>query len=251
MAENAPQEPVPHTGARRYRATRGVEQAADGWLRKRVDCDVTLEVAKSKALKVALEGTTFAAPDARPGDRPETLLVEDFGRLTSIAEIAEDAQSPAELMFATRQAAMILALLHARLATTIEPTARAAAAQPRRPFRGNTYLHCDYSPMNVFRDSTGRYVTLDGSPTFTATVSPITRGHPATDLATFTVALCWPLRPLHWRGRQLRMRLAGRRSFLREYESNADRRLRYMPLFECALFLQSLWFRKILRRRRS
>ena len=239
--------PSRRIGARRYRATHGVEQAKGGWLRKRVDCDVNLEVVKANAMRAALDATPYRAPIAQSGDLAGTMLVEDLGSLTSIAEIAEEAD---ELTDAARHAARILATLHTRLGAAIDPSIRAQVSSARWPFGGDTFLHCDFSPMNVFRDRDGAYVTLDGSPTFTATVSPISNGRPATDLATFTVVLCWPLRPLHWRRRQLRMRLAARRTFLRTYESMTGVRVRHIILFETMLFLQSLWFRKILRRRR-
>src|SRR3546814_18614222 len=78
-----------------------------------------------------------------------------------------------------------------------EVSVAAERASASRPFRGDTLLHGDYSPTNVFLDRNGRYVTLDGSPNFTTSTSPLTFGRRSADLATFNLVLCWPLRPLH------------------------------------------------------
>jgi hypothetical protein len=178
------------------------------------------------------------------------MLVEDLGALVSVTELAERPAPRPELLEAATHAARILVLLHTRMAGLIPAEAVVGGwARAIRPFRGQTLLHCDFSPTNVFRDSDGGYVTLDGSPTFTATVSPLTLGRPEADLATFTVVLCWPLRPLHLQPHQLRSRLKMRRQFLSTYRDLAPRRVRWLVPYECILFVQSIWYRKILRRR--
>lgn len=127
----------------------------------------------------------------------------------------------------------------------------AERAHAVRPFRGDTLLHGDFSPTNVFVDETGRYVTLDGSPNFTTTRSPLTFGRPRTDLATFTLVLCWPLRPLHWRPGQMRARLDARRRFLEAYRAETGRSTSWHLVAEAVLFIESIWFRKILQRRKQ
>jgi aminoglycoside phosphotransferase (APT) family kinase protein len=243
---------VTSTGPQRYRATRGVEPAEAGWLRKRVDCSVGAEVAKAQAMHSSLQGTPYRAPRARPGCEAGTMLVEDLGHLVSVTEIAERPPTEAALRDAAVHAGRILALLHARMPghvdDTIVATERTAAS---RPFRGDTLLHGDFSPTNVFVDGDGRYVTLDGSPNFTTTTSPFTFGRPGTDLATFTLVLCWPLRPLHWRPAQLRSRLAARRRFLDAYAAETGASTRGHLLREAVLFIESIWFRKLLQRRKN
>jgi hypothetical protein len=241
----------PSTGPQRYRATRGVELAEDGWLCKRVECSVAAEVAKAQAMDSALQGTPYRAPRARPGPADGTMLVEDLGHLVSITEIAEDPPTAAALRDAAVHAGRILALLHARMPAHVQVDVLATdGASASRPFRGETLLHGDYSPTNVFIDEDGRYVTLDGSPNFTTSTSPFTFGRPSTDLTTFTLVLCWPLRPLHWRPRQMRARLDARRRFLDAYGAETGASNRGHLMREVVLFVESMWFRKILQRRK-
>ena len=247
----APPERRPSTGPQRYRATRGVEPAGDGWLRKRVDCAVAVEVAKAQAMHSSLQGTPYRAPRARPGDQAGTMLVEDLGHLVSITEIAERPPTDAALRDAAVHAGRMLALLHARMPGHLDGVSVAAERTPAsRPFRGDTLLHGDFSPTNVFVDRDGGYVTLDGSPNFTTTTSPFTFGSPSTDLATFTLVLCWPLRPLHWRPRQLRARLDARRRFLDAYGAETGASNRGHLVREAVLLVESIWCRKILQRRK-
>src|ERR1044071_8569659 len=74
-------------------------------------------------------------------------------------------------------AGRMLALLHARMPAhryaTMEAEDRTTASWP---FSGDTLLHGDFSPTNVFVDGDGRYVTLDGSPNFITTTSPASSG---------------------------------------------------------------------------
>jgi aminoglycoside phosphotransferase (APT) family kinase protein len=238
------------TGPRRYRATLGVEPAELGWLRKRVDGPVAAEVAKAEAMHAALEGTLYRAPRARPGGEVGTMLVEDLGDLVSITEIAEHPQEGA-LRDAAVHAGRILALLHARMPQHLDGDVVAAERTAASgPFHGDVLLHGDFSPTNVFVDGDGRFVTLDGSPNFITSTSPFTFGRPSTDLATFTVVLCWPLRPLHWRPGQLRARLDARRRFLDAYEAESGVTHRGHLVREVALFIESIWFRKIRPRRK-
>src|SRR3546814_16084906 len=104
-----------------------------------------------------------------------------------------------------------------------EVSVAAERASASRPFRGDTLLHGDYSPTNVFLDRNGRYVTLDGSPNFTTSTSPLTFGRRSADLATFPLVLCWPLAPLPWRPDQMPTRLDARRRL--PYVYGAGRRV--------------------------
>lgn len=242
--------PADELGSRKYRAACGVEPARPGWLRKHVACDPVEEVAKAEGMHAALIGTSFVAPRAEIGDRPETILVEDLGPLTPLTELLERAVSFEELREPVAAAAQILAVLHSRLGLQVDTDFFKTRIQPaRRPFRGPTLLHGDFCPMNVFRDVSGHYVTLDGSPNSTACLSPLTVGGRVADLASFTLVMCWPLRPLHWRVSQARLRLAARRHFLVSYWNATGRRPRWHLPFEMALLVQELWFRKLLRRK--
>jgi aminoglycoside phosphotransferase (APT) family kinase protein len=178
------------------------------------------------------------------------MLVEDLGHLVSVTEIAERLSTEVALHDAAVHAGRILALLHARMRGHLDAQVVGESRPATRPFRGGTLLHGDYSPTNVFVDGDGCYVTLDGSPNFTTTTSPVTFGKPSTDLATFTLVLCWPLRPLHWRPAQLRARLGARRRFLDAYEAETGVSNRGHVLREVVLFVESLWFRKLLQRRK-
>src|SRR3546814_1220737 len=180
------------------------------------------------------------------------MRVEDLGHLGSVTAIAERLPTEVALRDAAVHAGRILALLHPLMPNLVEEVSVAAErASASRPFRGDTLLHGDYSPTNVFLDRNGRYVTLDGSPNFTTATSPLTFGRRSADLATFTLVLCWPLRPLHWRPDQMRARLDARRRFLDVYGAEAGVSMRGHPVREAVHFYESLWLRKVPQRDRK
>lgn len=232
-------------GPARYRATRGVEPARQGWVRKHVDGAPRDEVAKAKAMRRILSSGPHVAPAARVGDLPATILLEDLGALTSVTELAESGDHD-RLISAAENAGRILARLHRGL--TEEFGTRDTTDAPR-PFRGRVVLHGDYAPTNVFVDERGRTVTLDGSASYVVSTSPFTTGRVEADLTSFTANLCWPFRLLHWRRQQRRNRVAARRAFLDAYRSETGWRPNRYPVFEAIAIVQSLWFRKVRPRR--
>src|SRR3546814_4201678 len=75
-------------------------------------------------MHLALQGTQYGAPRARPGDRASTMLVEDLGHLVSVTEIAERLPTEVALRDAAVHAGRILALLHARMPNHVEEVSR-------------------------------------------------------------------------------------------------------------------------------
>src|SRR3546814_15902057 len=107
-------------------------------------------------MHLALQGTQYGAPRARPGDRASTMLVEDLGHLVSVTEIAERLPTEVALREAAVHAGRILALLHARMPNHVEEVSVSGErASDSRTFRGAPLLHGDYSPTHDFLSRNG------------------------------------------------------------------------------------------------